>query len=303
MAKKGTTSDCQLIQHCHGLGLDFDIISASIVCKKIRLLSGYKIPASHHFHSASQGRKLGALCSSEHPSSKFYLVCVGQGEVDSAEMVEREAKRLEVLKRRQEREMGQLVQFELMRKAMQVNQPYMPPCPFSTAWSQHIVPSEVQAIWAPGSADSDAFSGIISVLHREPRLLEGAGERARQAHLCVAKLPGHEAHVCVCLWECARTRRRRSWRAWRLAARSSGARARRPMRSGASSSTNASSAARRRMPSARKRWPLFVHNACNTHHPAAHAIHAACTQDIEAQASVLESQGSFLSTVTCTVDS
>lgn len=34
-------------------------------------------------------------------------------------MVEREAKRLEVLKRRQEREMGQLVHFELMRKAMQ----------------------------------------------------------------------------------------------------------------------------------------------------------------------------------------
>lgn len=34
-------------------------------------------------------------------------------------MVEKEAKRLEVLKRRQEREMGQLVQFELMRKAMQ----------------------------------------------------------------------------------------------------------------------------------------------------------------------------------------
>ncbi len=34
-------------------------------------------------------------------------------------MVEREAKRLQVLKRRQEREMGQLVQFELMRKDMQ----------------------------------------------------------------------------------------------------------------------------------------------------------------------------------------
>ncbi len=49
-------------------------------------------------------------------------------------MVEREAKRLEVLKRRQEREMGQLVQFELMRKAMQVRQPSMPLCPFSTGW-------------------------------------------------------------------------------------------------------------------------------------------------------------------------
>ncbi|CAL8467586.1 g7124 [Coccomyxa elongata] len=42
-----------------------------------------------------------------------------KGEVESAEMVEREAKRLQVLKRRQEREMGQLVQFELMRKDMQ----------------------------------------------------------------------------------------------------------------------------------------------------------------------------------------
>lgn len=35
-------------------------------------------------------------------------------------MVEREAKRLEVLKRRQEREMGQLVQSQLMRKTLQV---------------------------------------------------------------------------------------------------------------------------------------------------------------------------------------
>ena len=35
-------------------------------------------------------------------------------------MVEKEAKRLEVLKRRQERELNQLVHYELMRKALQV---------------------------------------------------------------------------------------------------------------------------------------------------------------------------------------
>ncbi len=45
--------------------------------------------------------------------------CACQGEAESEDMVEREAKRLEVLKRRQEREMGQLVQFELMRKTLQ----------------------------------------------------------------------------------------------------------------------------------------------------------------------------------------
>lgn len=52
-------------------------------------------------------------------------------------MVEREAKRLEVLKRRQEREMNQLVQFELMRNAMQVNpaqQPAFPPSTLLQSW-------------------------------------------------------------------------------------------------------------------------------------------------------------------------
>ena len=38
-------------------------------------------------------------------------------------MVEKEAKRLEVLKRRQERELNQLVHYELMRKALQVHCP------------------------------------------------------------------------------------------------------------------------------------------------------------------------------------
>ncbi|KAK9909851.1 hypothetical protein WJX75_008397 [Coccomyxa subellipsoidea] len=42
-----------------------------------------------------------------------------KGEAESGDMVEREAKRLEVLKRRQEREMGQLVQSQLMRKTLQ----------------------------------------------------------------------------------------------------------------------------------------------------------------------------------------
>ena len=37
------------------------------------------------------------------------------------DMVEKEAKRLEVMKRRQERELGQMVSFEVMRKAMQVS--------------------------------------------------------------------------------------------------------------------------------------------------------------------------------------
>ena len=39
-------------------------------------------------------------------------------------MVEKEAKRLEVLKRRQERELNQLVHYELMRKALQVTCSY-----------------------------------------------------------------------------------------------------------------------------------------------------------------------------------
>ena len=37
------------------------------------------------------------------------------------DMVEKEAKRLEVMKRRQERELGQMVSFEVMRKAMQAS--------------------------------------------------------------------------------------------------------------------------------------------------------------------------------------
>ena len=45
---------------------------------------------------------------------------------EGGEMVEKEAKRLEVLKRRQERELNQLVHYELMRKALQV------PCPDAT---------------------------------------------------------------------------------------------------------------------------------------------------------------------------
>lgn len=44
-----------------------------------------------------------------------------QDGTESVDMVEKEAKRLEVLKRRQERELNQLVQYELMRKALQVS--------------------------------------------------------------------------------------------------------------------------------------------------------------------------------------
>ena len=43
----------------------------------------------------------------------------GQGAA-GGDMVEREAKRLEVMKRRQQREMGQMVTFEVARKKMQV---------------------------------------------------------------------------------------------------------------------------------------------------------------------------------------
>ncbi len=41
------------------------------------------------------------------------------------DMVEKEAKRLEVMKRRQERELGQMVSFEVMRKAMQVGKHHL----------------------------------------------------------------------------------------------------------------------------------------------------------------------------------
>ena len=43
----------------------------------------------------------------------------GQG-AGGGDMVEREAKRLEVMKRRQQREMGQMVAFEVAREKMQV---------------------------------------------------------------------------------------------------------------------------------------------------------------------------------------
>jgi hypothetical protein len=38
---------------------------------------------------------------------------------DSADIVEKETKRLEVIKRRQERELAQMVQYEVMRKELQ----------------------------------------------------------------------------------------------------------------------------------------------------------------------------------------
>ena len=46
---------------------------------------------------------------------------VMQDGAESVEMVEKEVKRLEVLKRRQERELNQLVQYELMCKTLQVS--------------------------------------------------------------------------------------------------------------------------------------------------------------------------------------
>lgn len=41
---------------------------------------------------------------------------------DEGDIVEKEAKRLEVLRRRQEKELKQMVQFEMMRKELQVSQ-------------------------------------------------------------------------------------------------------------------------------------------------------------------------------------
>ena len=41
-------------------------------------------------------------------------------QVDAEDMVQKEAQRLEVMKRRQERELNQMVAYELMRKEMQV---------------------------------------------------------------------------------------------------------------------------------------------------------------------------------------
>jgi len=44
-------------------------------------------------------------------------------QVDAEDMVQKEAQRLEVMKRRQERELNQMVAYELMRKEMQVIHP------------------------------------------------------------------------------------------------------------------------------------------------------------------------------------
>lgn len=41
-------------------------------------------------------------------------------QVDAEDMVQKEAQRLEVMKRRQERELSQMVAYEVMRKEMQV---------------------------------------------------------------------------------------------------------------------------------------------------------------------------------------
>lgn len=62
-------------------------------------------------------------------------------QVDAEDMVQKEAQRLEVMKRRQERELNQMVAYEVMRKEMQV-------CPTNVAvclmladgpqsWSMH----------------------------------------------------------------------------------------------------------------------------------------------------------------------
>lgn len=55
-----------------------------------------------------------------HPSPSWSAMALQVKGADASEMVEKEAKRLEVVKRRQERELAQMVQYELMRKELQV---------------------------------------------------------------------------------------------------------------------------------------------------------------------------------------
>ena len=92
----------------------------------------------HHAHSMKLEGKIPPCCLCQHDEAlqPAKLMRTRQGDrgadsvrplhtmqdgAESVEMVEREAKRLEVLKRRQERELNQLVQYELMRKALQVS--------------------------------------------------------------------------------------------------------------------------------------------------------------------------------------
>jgi len=58
-------------------------------------------------------------------------------QVDAEDMVQKEAQRLEVMKRRQERELNQMVAYELMRKEMQVILPLV--CPKQFQLSLEIV--------------------------------------------------------------------------------------------------------------------------------------------------------------------
>ena len=52
-------------------------------------------------------------------------------QVNAEDMVAKEAQRLEVMKRRQERELNQMVAYEMMRKEMQVSCPAVCCCVFS----------------------------------------------------------------------------------------------------------------------------------------------------------------------------
>lgn len=54
-------------------------------------------------------------------------------QVDAEDMVQKEAQRLEVMKRRQERELNQMVAYELMRKEMQVILPLVGSQQFQSA--------------------------------------------------------------------------------------------------------------------------------------------------------------------------
>ena len=51
-------------------------------------------------------------------------------QVDAEDMVQKEAQRLEVMKRRQERELSQMVAYEVMRKEMQVRSTSLIDCPY-----------------------------------------------------------------------------------------------------------------------------------------------------------------------------
>ena len=118
-----------------------------------------------------------------------------QDGTESVDMVEKEAKRLEVLKRRQERELNQLVQYELMRKALQVLQSSMLCsiracllCPSEAPWATHHVSIDtLHAAWVRSISERQLIQQVDvsdQIWSRkgavEQALIEGHVYRTRQ---------------------------------------------------------------------------------------------------------------------------